>query len=579
MCFTEYIGYTCGHTSLSVKRPCPLTTQLFNNPVCPGVGAARPILAESLCPACSRIIHGRCVNIIENEHRFMHARGACPCPVRFPHLMQPRVISPDDNVGPAGDHPGAEGETTSGGAAVPAGAGDANEAENNGRGRALSAAASVFSPSPIATLLSTVNSSLCGVGSFTTRFDHPAYAQDHQTSSYTSMAGGASNAPSFGDKNRSTAGPNPGASAAAIVGDKGSSTGQIPSRSNLDTKGKGKQKAEPQPQHQYQYQNGSGGNGGKKSRKFNKNRDNRRQPPFSSTMPLYHTNPTPASVPASSSASTALVRTSTQGSGGDDATAPLAPLWEETRDTDTHTTSVAVRMVSLYGAEWLQDHAALHRDGRCTCDVSFERYPRPYMDMLREGIDAETETETSAVATASTTAPTAPAQVGTDGSQPYPYSYGSEAPTAPDAGSWGMTTAHQAPETAQTPSGYGYAVPVFNAFQSQRQAQAQPHAQAQAQAEPLQQHQWPATVSSLGDPSTLQPARWAYSPDNGGSEPGDPARPVDMQTVWFNRPPETPLAGLPLGAGPEGAPHFLPFEDCELYYPKPSSKRHRSYST
>ncbi|KAI6084592.1 hypothetical protein F4821DRAFT_168710, partial [Hypoxylon rubiginosum] len=83
MCFTELIGYTCAYTSLSVKRFCPLTTQLHNNPCCTN-NAVRPILAPNFCYGCARVIHGRWVDILESEHR---------CTVVFPHLQQPRVVS------------------------------------------------------------------------------------------------------------------------------------------------------------------------------------------------------------------------------------------------------------------------------------------------------------------------------------------------------------------------------------------------------------------------------------------------------------------------------------------------------
>ncbi|RYP47050.1 hypothetical protein DL768_006845 [Monosporascus sp. mg162] len=94
MCFIEYLGYTCGHTGDSVLRPCPLTTCAHVNPVCP-VPAVRPQLSRDHCPACRRVMHNRWVDIMEEEHRWMHERGACGCPVEFPALMQPRMIGRD----------------------------------------------------------------------------------------------------------------------------------------------------------------------------------------------------------------------------------------------------------------------------------------------------------------------------------------------------------------------------------------------------------------------------------------------------------------------------------------------------
>lgn len=91
MCFTEFIGYTCGHTSPEVLRPCPMTTNSHTNPICSSHGR-RPILAEEMCPACQRILHGRAVLILEWEHHWMHERGVCGCPVVFPDLIRPRVV-------------------------------------------------------------------------------------------------------------------------------------------------------------------------------------------------------------------------------------------------------------------------------------------------------------------------------------------------------------------------------------------------------------------------------------------------------------------------------------------------------
>lgn len=91
MCFSEFVGYTCGHTSPEVLRPCPMTTQSHTNPVCSSHGR-RPILVAEMCPACQRILHGRAVMIIEWEHHWMHERGVCGCPVVFPDLIRPRVM-------------------------------------------------------------------------------------------------------------------------------------------------------------------------------------------------------------------------------------------------------------------------------------------------------------------------------------------------------------------------------------------------------------------------------------------------------------------------------------------------------
>lgn len=91
MCFAEYLAYTCGHTSIAVNRPCPMTTHLHNNPCCPRP-ACRPFLAHAMCTSCNRILHARRVDIAEYEHRWMHERGACGCDVQFPALLHPRIV-------------------------------------------------------------------------------------------------------------------------------------------------------------------------------------------------------------------------------------------------------------------------------------------------------------------------------------------------------------------------------------------------------------------------------------------------------------------------------------------------------
>lgn len=91
MCFCEFIGYTCGHCSPGVVRPCPMTTLCHVNKPCP-TKAMRPTMAPTMCPACSRITHSRSVLIVEWEHRFMHERGACGCAVIFPGLIGPRTV-------------------------------------------------------------------------------------------------------------------------------------------------------------------------------------------------------------------------------------------------------------------------------------------------------------------------------------------------------------------------------------------------------------------------------------------------------------------------------------------------------
>lgn len=115
MCFSEFIGYTCGHSSAEVLRPCPMTTQQHTNPLC-ARHARRPMLVPEMCPACQRVLHGRAVLITEWEHRWMHERGVCGCEVRFPDLFRPRVAGRENGAaGPGGGSAGRGGAGGRGG--------------------------------------------------------------------------------------------------------------------------------------------------------------------------------------------------------------------------------------------------------------------------------------------------------------------------------------------------------------------------------------------------------------------------------------------------------------------------------
>lgn len=58
-------------------------------------------------------------------------------------------------------------------------------------------------------------------------------------------------------------------------------------------------------------------------------------------------------------------------------TASISPF-HEVEDEMGGGTAVAVRLPSLYGAEWIQDHAQIHEAGRCSCAVRFDTY-QPYV--------------------------------------------------------------------------------------------------------------------------------------------------------------------------------------------------------
>ncbi|ETS87277.1 hypothetical protein PFICI_01105 [Pestalotiopsis fici W106-1] len=55
--------------------------------------AERPQLLDANCPACARILHGRWVEIVTIEHQYMHERGACGCGVQFPADKFPPLMT------------------------------------------------------------------------------------------------------------------------------------------------------------------------------------------------------------------------------------------------------------------------------------------------------------------------------------------------------------------------------------------------------------------------------------------------------------------------------------------------------
>jgi hypothetical protein len=92
MCYGEEIHYRCGHRSLPVVRPCPMTTSGHNNPICQ-IQFTFEYGTSTMCVACERVLHSRWTLLQEWEHRWYHERGVCPCSVKFPDLdIRPHVI-------------------------------------------------------------------------------------------------------------------------------------------------------------------------------------------------------------------------------------------------------------------------------------------------------------------------------------------------------------------------------------------------------------------------------------------------------------------------------------------------------
>ncbi|KAI1372717.1 hypothetical protein F4677DRAFT_449202 [Hypoxylon crocopeplum] len=488
MCFTEYLGYTCGHTSHPVKRPCPLTTQLHNNPCCPN-SASRPILAQTMCPPCARILHGRYVDIIQNEHRFMHERGVCSCPIQFPDLQGPRLISP--RYLPGGGESGTY------------------------------------------------------MASFTALLAHPsahnATSAPATSSAAESSAQGQGQSQDINSQFSALANPFVPGSRSYVSGNAGNASraqGQATHASSNST-------GSAQPQNQ------AGRNRGRRNNR--RGRGSNQQ--------------------ASSSSSQAQ-------------TGPhLPPLFEEQQggDSSSQGIRVVVRSPSLYCAEWRDDHAELHRDGRCNCNIRFDRYPGQYMDMLRDAYEKGERAER-----ADTAAPIITVTATATGGGSSSIALDRHAMMAVDDSIIDMAPGHieaSAP-LATTVSPAPVSAPASPSRNTTTEGTtASEQATTTQDPNPAPASAYPTTASWFIPPQQQAAApgeivRWACAPWDSSQgridettgqtvNEVDRSHPVDVQGGYWQE-TGTPLAALPIGAGPDGDSHAPPFEDCELYYPPPS---------
>ncbi|KAG6362907.1 hypothetical protein INS49_008002 [Diaporthe citri] len=167
-----------------------------------------------------------------------------------------------------------------------------------------------------------------------------------------------------------------------------------------------------------------------------------------------------------------------------------------------HKLEVAIRIPSLYGAEWVDEHRQLHKDGSCKCagDFSFYKSPEP-----------------------------------------------SQSPSSSDTAQLEPSTPSHRHKvgTATTPKPPPLVV-----------SSSYPHVHA-----PLRS---PGAIYEV-DPTKSTNKLYNFACGEGANM----ASLADFQSVEFPRAVGTlPLVGLPIGAGPEGAPdlsHVGSFEDCVLH--------------
>ncbi|KAI0173404.1 hypothetical protein GGR52DRAFT_385412 [Hypoxylon sp. FL1284] len=520
MCFTEFIGYTCGHASAPVKRLCPLTTQLYNNPCCDR-NAVRPMLATTFCPACARILHGRWVNILELEHRFMHERGACSCAARFPHLQQPRVIEHHVEGDSSVDHHDQHEQSQHQAQAYNATdfkhyEHDNAENDTSGSVTPTPTRSQVFSAHvPGSGALSPTGSQLSGSAApFVPSHEHggaQAIAPQHHGSMSADHAASSANVA-----------PVPYITNAAVAHGPSSSLSSLTAaeeggyRGRSSGRGKGKQRRN-----------------NRKARDSPENRTDphRQQAVYDQHQPQQEHQP--------------QVHSHKQHQHQQP---PLAPLFQEHHDSRTQKPVVSVRMISLYGAEWVQDHAPLHRDGRCQCAVRFDRYESP--DMPSVPADGGVAAAYPPIDTLydyekhyNASSPSAARQLGADQNP-----MAATMPHVTTAGGhparWACSPAQQEHNTGNVDQGH-------------------PHQFGDSRGNGMDISDGLPPVDYItGGDKTAPPMHAAVS-----------EHPIDMQTAWYDQ-SGVPIAGLPIGAGPEGDSHMPPFDQCELQYVTPPRHAH-----
>ncbi|GAW21617.1 hypothetical protein ANO14919_111400 [Xylariales sp. No.14919] len=255
---------------------------------------------------------------------------------------------------------------------------------------------------------------------------------------------------------------------------------------------------------------------------------------------------------------------------GRDGEQATVPLYKEAHVGNS--VEVAVRLTSLYGAEWTKDHAKLHRSGQCNCPVSFESY-KPIDVDSSQGKIIEVCTG--------------------DGSRLYVIVDGAESSKLEysDSPDWTRETgrdrssqkhgSHSKP-TAAAASSYGSDARTSSIDNNSVGGPSHQYRHGQVPIGHVARWAMEGPQGSLLD-EILGPMRPDASMCGG--------RPVDIQTMHYStsgipisgdpivcgttlanelpsivefQQPETTIAGFPIGAGPEGESHAGDFETCSL---------------
>lgn len=284
-------------------------------------------MVGDMCPACSRVMHSRWVDIVMFEHHWMHERGTCGCQAKFPSLLHPRTIGAD----PGKEVSRHDGQATLRGISKQMGEAISSRFESRD---GISTTSHEDNATSAADTTPTKSSSL----TVTPSIGRGTYPAAHRYNTKPATA----------------------AAAATAVGQ--SSTGGSPRT------GKGISKKT----HNLVRQN-------KKKAKA-KGRNQKQQQKNSHCELDRHTM-----MAKPHEATTALLPPIATLSSDDEIVESFhlpfiktPPLTVTTTDeTQQRGQQVNVRLASQFAAEWIPDHAERHQTGACDCRVRFERY-QPY---------------------------------------------------------------------------------------------------------------------------------------------------------------------------------------------------------
>ncbi|KAI0430207.1 hypothetical protein F5Y09DRAFT_356214 [Xylaria sp. FL1042] len=226
------------------------------------------------------------------------------------------------------------------------------------------------------------------------------------------------------------------------------------------------------------------------------------------------------------------------------------PMYTEARVGDN--VEVAVRLTSLYGAEWTKDHAKLHDSGKCKCPVSFERY-KPL------NINDDTD-EDESPGIGYSDSPDQVQKTSYDVSSPT-YSYKLKAP---------MTAIPSYASDVRTPSidkNLG-ADPHFPHGYDQIAAGDIARWAVDGPQGSLLDHILgpigPDTSKYGGCPVDIQTMHYPKTgiPISGNPIACETSQESGLRSIVEYQQPEKTLAGFPIGAGPEGESHAGDFDAC-----------------